>query len=81
MSSLRQDLEAEDATKQATAMLQVLQHLITAVCCSECCVSLHSRGFSSAQRHLVTGSELPGWGQGGREPCHCRLPDCAGTAC
>ena len=27
MSSLRQDLEAEDATKQATALLQVCWHL------------------------------------------------------
>ena len=28
MSSLRQDLEAEDATKQATALLQVVPHLV-----------------------------------------------------
>ena len=28
MSSLRQDLEAEDATKQATALLQVVPYLV-----------------------------------------------------
>ena len=69
MSSLRQDLEAEDATKQATALLQVQHHhLLDHVVQKSCpAVDISAVLDSEHQRHTLC---LLGQQVGKRCPAH-----------